>query len=160
MSVCLGQNVDLNLRAGVFCWFLVACPSCLLHVARILLSISFRVCLCRVVLIVMSVQNLQFSVREGRIHLPSSFVSLGEGHTAELGRSEPSLPLSPPLGPPTSPAFPLTSCLPSLPCRLHPPCWTPLPSALLIHIGTGPQTCLSCLSPSCSQWGRGRWLLA
>lgn len=103
-----------------------------------------------------------YSARAGRrlkseLHFPSSFVSLGEGHRAELGRSEPSLPVSPPLGPPYLPCLP-SDHLPPQP-SLPPPPSALDTSALLARVGTGPQACPSCLSLSCSQWGRGHWPL-
>lgn len=142
MNVCLGQNVDLNLRAtsvgqgsSVGFWRVRGgVPLLPLAWARILLSIRFRFYLCRVVLIVMSVQNLQFSVRKMSFTSLLVLFLLGRG-VGQNWEEVSLLSQSPhPWGPPIFPAFPLTIRLPSLPCHLHPLRWTPPPSSLMLEL--------------------------
>ena len=175
MNVCLGQNVDLNLRAtgvgqgsSVGFWRVRGGVLLLpLAWARILLSINFHVCFCRVVLIVMAVQNLQFSVRK------MSFISLlvlfllGRGIGQNWEEVSPFSHSPHPWGPhlPCLPAdqLPPQPSLPPSPSALdastlHAPHsswnWSPrlsvLPLTILLSVG---------LRPLAASIGHGTWSL-
>ena len=135
--------------------------------ARILLSINFHVCFCRVVLIVMSVQNLQFSVRKMSFISLLVFFLLGRGIGQNWEEVSPFSHSPHPWGPhlPCLPAdqLPPQPSLPPSPSALDASTlraphsswnWSPdlsvLPLTILLSVG---------LRPLAASIGHGTWSL-